>query len=139
MAFLTFYWCRASLNIRVLSKPEAAMEISRAEDGKTVIRLTSWEEIGLRIVLPMPKDRIQPEDLGLNLQKLPIEVVIAPGGEVRDDDGAVFFADVEPEYCEHGILSSVSVHVSNPDASIDMSFLTYPVDSPDDHDEEDGY
>ena len=112
------------------------MELSRAEDGKTIIKLDSWEELGLRIVLPQPKTRIQPEDIGLNLQKIPIEVVVAPEG-LEDDGGTVFFADIEPEYCEHGTLASVSVRVSNWDASVDMSFLTFPMAPPDGHDDDD--
>lgn len=109
------------------------MEISRAEDGKTIIKLDSWEEIGLRIILPKPRTRIPPEDISLNLQKIPIEVVVAPESP-EDDGGTVFFADIEPEYCEHGTLSSVSVRVSNWDASVDMSFLTFPLAPPDGHD-----
>lgn len=111
------------------------MEISRAQDGKTIIKLSSWEEIGLRIVLPRPKARIAPEDIGLNLQKIPIEVVVAPEG-LEDEGGTVFFADIEPEYCEHGTLTSVSVRVSNWDASVDMSFLTFPIATPDGHDDD---
>ncbi len=110
------------------------MEISRAQDGKTVIKLDSWEEIGLRIVLPPPKVRIQPEDIGLNLQKVPIEVVVVPIEGLEHEAGTVFFSDIEPEYCEHGALESVSVHVSNWDASVDMSFLVFPIAPPDGHD-----
>ncbi|MFY9462488.1 MAG: hypothetical protein WAP51_04790 [Candidatus Sungiibacteriota bacterium] len=112
------------------------MDWSRAQDGKTVIKLSSWEEIGLRIILPQPKTRIQPEDIGLNLQKVPIEVVVAPIDGLEDEGGTVFSADVEPEYCEHGTLTSVSVRVSNWDASVDMSFLTFPIAQLDGHDDD---
>lgn len=110
------------------------MEISRAQDGKTIIKLDSWEEIGLRVVLPPPKARIQPEDIGLNLQKVPIEVVVASIEGLEDEAGTVFFSDIEPEYCEHGTLESVSVRVSNWDASVDMSFLVFPIAPSDGHD-----
>jgi len=108
------------------------MELSRTQDGKTIIKLDSWEEIGLRIILPPPKERMRPEDISLNLQKVPIEVVVAPGEGSEDGDGMVFFADVEPEYCKkHGTLYGVSVRVSNWNASVDMSFLTFPTAPPD--------
>ena len=110
------------------------MELSRAQDGKTLIKLDSWEELGLRIVLPKLKEKIPPDDVGLSLKKVPIEIMLEGDGE-PGGEGIIFDADVEPEYCEHGALEGVAVRISNADGAFDLSFLTFPF-ALDEHDED---
>ena len=103
------------------------MKISRTDDGKTIIMLDTWDEIGIRIVLPHPKAHVVPDDI--NLQKIPLEVSVSASSATDAEIYPIFSATVEPLYCPHGTLDSVNVTITNNEKPFEFLFPIFPFDA----------
>lgn len=106
------------------------MKIFTAPNGKTVITLESWEEAGIKIVLPRPKAPEGPGDITASLQKIPLEIALKMDNEEAYELGLGMLAKIrfEPVWCSHGNPDSIEITLECGIPAISFSYLCFPFD-----------
>lgn len=106
------------------------MRITRAENGTTILALDSWEEAGIKIVLPTP--RRSEDQLNRALYRVPVEISLSMGEEA-DALGLDTLAriNVQPTWCPHGFPDAIEVELDSDASAVHFSYLTFPFDDGD--------
>lgn len=106
------------------------MKIFTAPNGKTVITLESWEEPGIKIILPKPKAPKDPGDITASLQKIPLEIALKMDDEEADALGLGRLAKIrlQPVWCSHGNPDSIEIALECDSPAIHFSYLCFPFD-----------
>ncbi len=104
------------------------MKIFTALNGKTIITLESWEEPGIKIIVPKPKAPKGPDDITANLQRIPLEIAVKMDDEEQDKLGLGMLAKMrlEPVWCPHGNLDSIYVLLECDIPVVRFSYLALP-------------
>lgn len=107
------------------------MELHKSSDGRKIIELESWEEAGIKIILPRPKAGSDVEELGLELQKIPIEIILAPDSPAEEALGPLAKLVLRPVHCPHGHPDSIDVTLECDTPAIHFSYLVFAFDAHD--------
>ena len=106
------------------------MKIFTAPNGKKIITLESWEEPGIKIIVPKPKAPEGPDDITANLQKIPLEIAMKMDDPEEDELGLGMLAKMrlEPVWCPHGKPDSIDMVLECDTPAIHFSYLVFPFD-----------
>ena len=110
------------------------MKIVTAPNGKTIITLESWEEPGIKIIVPKPKTPKGQDDIAAHLQKIPLEIEMKMDDPEADELGLGLLARMqfEPVWCPHGKPDSIDVGLECHTPAVHFSYLVFPFDTGDD-------